>query len=157
MIQPKLKQCSECEDGKLSVLWQSNPPLCRAHSYRRTASKQVKERKAVYPIKDDEMKVEGIAEKDETFFAYAWQHSDHHCAECGKELKTFSRYFVHHILAKAKYKYFRWDIRNTIILCYDHHNQIESAISAPKLKVFAYCESMKKELLESINLEYNPK
>lgn len=156
-MQNKLKQCVECEVGKLSVLWQSNPPLCKYHSQIKTAKKQVAERKAIYPIKDDEMKVEGIAERDEKFFNYAWQHSEHICAECGKELKTFSRYFVHHILSKAKHKYFRWDIRNTIILCYQHHNEIESAISAPKLKVFKYCESVKKELLESIGMSYEPK
>ncbi len=109
-----------------------------------------------HPKEKQQMKVEGIAEKDEIFFKYVWDNSDHHCAECGMELKEFSRYWIHHILAKARYKYFRWDIRNTIILCYKHHNEIESAISAPKLKVFPYCESIKKELLQSINIEYSP-
>lgn len=110
-----------------------------------------------HPKEKQQMKVEGIAEKDEVFFKYVWDNSDHHCAECGKELKEFNRWWVHHVLPKARFKYFRWDIRNTIILCYKHHNEIESAISAPKLKVFPYCESVKKELLSSINLEYNPK
>lgn len=158
-MQSKLKQCEECPEGKLSILWKSNPKLCKYHAERfKIEKRKPSKTKAVYPIKEiDEMKVESIAEKDEVFFNYVWANSDHHCAECGRELKEFSRYWIHHVLAKARYKYFRWDIRNTIILCYKHHNEIESAISAPKLKVFPYCESIKKELLQSINIEYSPK
>jgi hypothetical protein len=153
-MQAKLKICSMCPpENNLRHIWKTfrdevsgeKVMLCKTHAMIKVAKKQIA------------MKQDGVAEKDEVFFKYVWDNSDHHCAECGKELKEFKRWWIHHLLPKAKYKYFRWDIRNTIILCYDHHNQIESAISAPKLKVFKYCESMKKELLASINIEYSPK
>lgn len=165
-MQAKLKPCSLCPpDNNLRHIWKTHrnengekEMLCRYHAQVKTAKKQVSQTKATYPIKEnDEMKLEGIAEKDKKFFAYVWANSEHFCAECGKELKEFKRWWIHHILSKAKFKYFRWDIRNTIILCYDHHNQIESSISAPKLKVFKYCEGIKKELLATQQIEYNPK
>jgi hypothetical protein len=83
------------------------------------------------------------------------------CAECNLSLPVFSpddealsfmvRSFQHHILPKNKYLKFRHDTRNIIFLCWqygcDAHSKAESAISYPKLKVFPYCESVKKELL----------
>lgn len=163
MIQPKLKQCSECEYGKLSVLWQSNPPLCRAHSYRRTASKHVKERKAIYPIKDDEMKVESIVDKDLEFYKFIWKKREHICAECGKELKEFDIDLFHHLLPKKKghggYPYFRHEEKNIVLLCgkFGCHGKAESAISYPKMKIFQQCENIKKQLLESVGIYYEPK
>lgn len=62
-----------------------------------------------------------------------------------------------HILGKAKFPYFRYDSRNIIILCYQHHNEIESAVSAPKLRVYEHCEERKRELLESVGITYESK
>jgi len=53
MIERKLKQCIECEEGRLSILWRSNPPLCKKHSFIRTAKKQIEEGKASKQTYDD--------------------------------------------------------------------------------------------------------
>jgi hypothetical protein len=85
------------------------------------------------------------------------------CAECNINLPVFPpsdvaskfliRSFQHHILPKSKYSKFRHDTRNIIFLCYQYgcngHSKAESAISYPKMKVYDYCESVKKELLNT--------
>ena len=97
------------------------------------------------------------SDQDERFFQYVWDNSNKCCTECGKVLGEFKRWYVHHILAKATHPYFRYEPKNVIILCYQHHNEIESAISAPKLKVYAHCEKVKKTLLESVGMNYENK
>jgi len=104
-------------------------------------------------------------EDDKTFFLTnyfnAVRYNEWNCAECGQKLPTFSpddealsymvRNFQHHILSKSKYSQFRYNTHNIIFLCWqygcDAHTKAESAISRPKLKVFPYMESVKKELL----------
>ncbi len=147
MLQRKQVKCYKC--GSMTSLYRLEYGENKEKRY--SCSK--------HPKKEVEVKLEGIADKDEKFFEYVWKNSDHHCAECGVEIKEFSRDYVHHVLAKARYKYFRWDIRNTIILCgrFGCHGKAESAISYPKMKIYAYCESLKRELLESIDMVYDPK
>lgn len=163
MIQPKLKQCEMCPDGKLSVLWSSNPKLCRYHAQTKIAKKQVAERKAIYPIKENEMKVESIVDKDLEFYKFIWKKRERICAECGKELKEFDIDLFHHLLPKKKghggYPYFRHEEKNIVLLCgkFGCHGKAESAISYPKMKIFQQCENIKKQLLESVGIPYEPK
>ncbi len=152
-MQAKLKQCSQCPEGKLSILWRSNPPTCRYHAQVQTAKKQISEKK----------KEGGIAEKDSKFYAYLWKIKPHYCRECSGELILKEghdcRDFAHHILPKKQFPYFRWDERNIIMLCgrFGCHGKAESAISFPKMKVYGFCEQRKKELLESVGISYERK
>lgn len=140
MIARKQKPCKE--NGHLAYLFSHG--YCRYH----WALKNNKEQK---------VKKEGKFEKDEKFFRWVWDRSDKKCAECGKVLSEFKRWWVHHLLPKAKFPYFRYEISNTIILCYQHHGEIESATSAPKMKVFEMCEKRKAEMLSSVGIDYAKK
>lgn len=90
----------------------------------------------------------GLADEDEKFFRMAWATLPHYCIECDAEIRKYSRWNIHHILPKSKYPFFRHDIRNVVMLCYQHHGEAESAISYPKMKIYPHCESIKKMLLE---------
>lgn len=142
-----LKQCIECPAGVLRPLWKSNPPLCKTHAHYRSAKKQIAEKKVV----------DSKADKDERFYKFVWANKNHVCEECGKQLTDMKRWYMHHILPKAKFPYFRFDSRNIIILCYTHHNEIESAVSAPKMTVYSQCEELKRKLLSEAGIEYSPK
>ena len=98
-----------------------------------------------------------MGHKDNKFFEYVWKVRPHVCQECGRELKEMKKWYMHHILSKAKYPYFRHDERNILMLCYQHHNEIESATSAPKLKVFPLQEKIKQKLLAEVGYEYEIK
>lgn len=98
------------------------------------------------------MKAKPISDKDELFYKHIWKTKEHFCTECGKELTEFKRWYVHHLLPKARFPYFRHDENNVIIVCYQHHNECESATSYPKLKIYDWCEKKKKKLLESVGL-----
>lgn len=152
-MKARLKQCCECEEGKLSVLWKANPPLCRYHAQMRTAKKQVAEKK----------KEDGVSAKDDEFYKYVWSVQPHFCANCGRELKELNKDFIHHILPKHKgsggYPYFRWDERNVIILCgkFGCHQKAENANEYPRMKIFEYCEKVKAYLLNEVGMTYQPK
>lgn len=140
-IDRKMNHCVVC--GKPSGTWK-NCINCRAKIYR---DRSIKKRE-----------MNGAAQQDdEKFYQHTWKHSLHYCAECGAALKEFNRWWVHHILSKSKYPAYRHDSRNIILLCYQHHNEAESSISYPKLKIFEYCEMMKRLLLAESGIEYNPK
>lgn len=145
MIAKKLKQCVDCEKGKLSYLWKSNPPLCRYHSSARNQ-------------KEVAVKVKSISDVDERFYEFVWKHRDHFCAECGATLKEIKRDYFHHILPKRKgaggFPYFRHEDMNIILLCWSCHQKAESAISYPKMKVFGFCEGIKRQLLSNVGIEY---
>lgn len=132
-----------CDCGKPSGTW-SKCVQCRGKIYA--------ERSRV------KREGKGITDnKDEKFFKYVWDNSPHVCSECGKILNEFKRWYIHHILAKSNFPYFRTDPRNAIILCYQHHNEIESSISAPKMKVYEHCEKVKYKLLQEVGIDYERK
>lgn len=87
---------------------------------------------------------------DELFYKTIWNKSLHYCAECGKELKEFSFDWFHHILEKRNYPALRHEELNIILLCgrFGCHAKAESAISYPKMKVYEYCEQIKKHFLK---------
>lgn len=63
---------------------------------------------------------------DQKFYLEIWSERTHECKECWKNLgETMSRYFMAHILSKGSYPSFRHDKRNIVLLCIDHHNQLD--------------------------------
>lgn len=94
---------------------------------------------------------------DNAFYLKIWNERAHTCEECfcnlnagkpdGEKYLHNIRFFCHHILAKSKYKQFRHTALNIALLCRFHHSCVESAISAPKMKIAPHLESIKQHLL----------
>ena len=70
--------------------------------------------------------------KDQEFYEEIWNDRQHYCVECyanginnhlGDEL---NRYFMAHIWSKGSNNHFRHDPRNIVILCPNHHNQLDA-------------------------------
>lgn len=110
-----------------------------------------------HPKKDRAMKIEGLVDKDTRFYQFVWKHREHFCEECGKEIHECKPMYMHHVLPKSRYKYFRHEVRNIAILCYGCHGKAESAISLPKMKSFRAFESIKKTLLAEVGIDYETK
>lgn len=133
-IERKNNSCKLC--GKPSGTW-TKCVVCRAKIYAERSRKK-REAKGITP------------EGDEKFYREIWNHNLHFCAECGSEIQKFSWDNFHHILKKERYPEFRYEEFNIIILCgrYGCHGKAESAISYPKMKVYEYCEQIKKHFLK---------
>ncbi len=144
MIARKLKPCKSC--GKMTYLFSHGN--CKSCSAKKS-------------FEDKKTDVKYIADNDTIFFRYIWNKKPHVCAECSKEIKEFTKTSFHHILPKRKgtggYPYFRYTEKNIIMLCAFHHGEAESAVSYPKMKIFAFCEKIKKDLLAMVGMEYNLK
>ncbi len=138
MIERKKKICKTCGNEDF-IFGHGNCKKCYNKAY----------------IQKTKVKLESKLNKDNKFFEYVWKTKPHYCQECGKELGEMKKWYMHHILPKSKYPYWRHDERNILMLCYQHHNEIESAISAPKLKVFALAESIKEKLFNEVGMHYN--
>lgn len=114
-----------------------------------------------HPKKEAVMKQKSIVDKDAEFYEFIWKKRPHYCMECGAELHKLDHWFFHHVLPKKKgiggFSYFRHDERNIILLCRRHHGEIESAISAPKMKIFPAVEKIKFNLLQDVGIDYEIK
>ena len=135
-IQPKHNTCSVEGCNRPSGTWTK----CTHHRAIIYAERSKKKREAM-----------GISsEDDQKFYRDIWKHDLHFCAECGSTIKEFNWDNFHHILPKNKYPALRYEKYNIIILCgkYGCHAKAESAISYPKMKIYAYCESVKKQFLK---------
>lgn len=142
MIQRKLNPCKKC--GKPSYIFSHG--LCRF-----CAGAEANKKK--------QMKNKSITDKDNLLYTKIWSERKLVCAECGKSLTAFSnKDQFHHILPKSKYPYFRHDERNIILLCgkFGCHSKAESAVEYPKMKIYNHCESIKKELLATVGIDYFP-
>lgn len=143
MMQPKLKQCSECPDGKLSFLWKSNPPLCRYHAQVKTAKKQV----SINQERTD---------KREKFYQAIHKKFNGICQETGKQL-TYSNKHCAHILPKSKYDYFEFDLRNGILVSWNIHAIIDrgSPEQRKQLKVWKRIQDIRSKLLDEVGLTFD--
>lgn len=145
-IRQKLEQCIDCPPNTLKPVWKrdKNKPLCRYHAMMRTAKNNIHQN----TTKVDE---------DKKFYEWIWAKRPHYCMECGAELYELDHWFFHHVLPKSKYKYFRHDERNIVLLCRKHHGEAESATSYPKMKVFSILEEIKRKLLDDVGITYESK
>lgn len=122
MIQPKLKQCIECPEGKLSILWSANPKLCRYHAQVKTAKKQLSEGKASKQVYDD-------------FCRKLWKKRKHVSELTGKGLPEYEphnpkfcnliRFHMHHFWAKSKHPELMLDENNIVFLTREEHAIVE--------------------------------
>lgn len=121
-MQRKLKQCVECPEGVLSVLWKSNPPLCKKHSFIRTAKKQIEAGKESKKAYDD-------------FCRALWKKRKHVSQLSGKTLPEYDphspkfcnliRFHMHHFWAKSKHPELMLDENNIIFLTREEHAIVE--------------------------------
>lgn len=107
-----------------------------------------------HPKQEQKVKTQSIHDKDQKFYEFIWKKREHFCEECGKEIKECRPIFFHHLLPKAKFKYFRHDERNIAILCYTCHGKAESAMSYSKMKMHERFERIKEKLLEEVGINY---
>lgn len=147
MIAKKMKQCVDCEKGKLSYLWKSNPPLCRYHSFARGK------------------KVSDVIEKPEAgkldlWYMKIYSLADGVCAESGRKLK-FDKKYCAHLLPKKKgiggFPYFKYDLRNGVLLDWRFHGILDkgSATQRRALKTWEYISLQRKMLLDEVGMNYD--
>lgn len=132
MIKSRLKQCGECPKGKLSILWRSNPPLCKSHAMIQIAKKQIKEGKASKDMYDD-------------FCRNLWKKRNHISELSGDVLPEYDphnpkfcnliRFHMHHFWAKSKHPELMFDETNIVFLTREEHAIVEFGSDAQKEKI----------------------
>lgn len=120
-IKPFKMICIKCGNkSDSSLCWKCKPkkPL------KKTTLKKVSEKGKI----KKEAKKEQFKD-DVAFYDYIWHHRLHICEECEYEGKkswlneaTINNF--HHLLFKSKYPEFRYEPKNIVILCQDHHNSV---------------------------------
>lgn len=67
-----------------------------------------------------------IAQANQRFYEWAWEHSRHYCEECMLPLRQYSAGHISHILTRGAHIEMAHDFRNKNILCAKHHAQWET-------------------------------
>jgi hypothetical protein len=123
---------------------------------RRSTSnkKKVKKNKRKVPTK-----ILQIIERDERFYEYIFNNSEHKCEECGCNLpdtfrsyegKVVARFQYSHILTKGAYQKFRWHKLNWNRLCLDDHEKWERG-DRKSMKIYKKNISLVQEIKENPN------
>ena len=88
-----------------------------------------------------------LIEQDKLFYMEIWAASDERCYECRKKLSNPpSMLYFHHAMPKRLFPNLRHVHENVILLCPDHHQQVEVNIDkTPRTK--ALTEDIRKKLL----------
>jgi 5-methylcytosine-specific restriction endonuclease McrA len=122
---------------------------CYACEFQMTPEKG----KKVYIIPRQTPEQRDIKAKDLIYYRQCFEYSNKICEECETQLgEKWDPYFVAHIISKGNNTDLRWDERNHVILCPDHHNQFDS-MDRSKMKIYAETERVRQEL----NYEYYSK
>lgn len=85
-------------------------------------------------------------EANSKFYRFAWDNRPHRCEECFKPLHDYSAIYVSHILSRGAHPAMAYDIRNTNILCFKHHNQWETG-NRKGMRIYNTNERIKDVLL----------
>lgn len=119
----KLKICSIC--NKPSVLWRSNPNLCKQCSLQSKVKSSNKSNKIVeYTRKYIKYKRKTTGERD--LFLSIWLNRVHFCENCGKYLGEEPLIFhFSHIKGKGAYPELRLAEDNIELLCLECHQAWE--------------------------------
>ncbi len=91
-----------------------------------------------------------IAQANEKFFRWVWEHKPHYCEETMKPLSNYSAAFCSHILTRGAFPEMATDPRNINILSVEQHNKWENG-NRKEMRV--YNENMKT--IEMLKREYN--
>lgn len=95
---------------------------------------------------------------DKLTYMELWNTKPHYCEECNKFLGDHTaeeaaknhKYVFSHILKKGMYGLIRNDARNFNLLCFEHHNQWESANTRKTMNIW----EKNKEIMMTLLTEY---
>jgi len=118
MIERKKKICKICKEPQF--IWARG--CCKSCDYKENPPKKI-----------DRTKRKETGELE--FMKMVWEASAHNCQECGVYLPEFSPYYMAHILSKGAAPEHRLNPSNIIILCVEHHNQLDGG-DKTKMKIF---------------------
>lgn len=78
------------------------------------------------------------------------------CAESGRKV-SFSNMCCAHLLPKSKYGYFKFDLRNGILLSREYHAILDKGTASQRrsLKVWEYVCLQRQLLLSEVGLEFD--
>jgi len=140
-IQPKKKICKSC--GVSSYIFSRG--RCQQCA-RREDAKPIAKVSEKGKIKREAKK--DLIEEDKLFYMEVWAASNERCYECGRKLSNPpSLLYFHHAMPKRLFPALRHVHENIILLCPDHHQQVEVNIDkAPRTK--ALTEQIRKQLLQ---------
>lgn len=91
-----------------------------------------------------------IAQANEKFFRWVWEHKPHYCEETMKPLSNYSAAFCSHILTRGAFPEMATDPRNINILSVEQHNKWENG-NRKEMRI--YNGNMKT--IEILKREYN--
>lgn len=91
-----------------------------------------------------------IAQANEKFFRWVWEHKPHYCEETMKPLPNYSAAFCSHILTRGAFPEMATDPRNINILSFEQHNKWENG-NRKEMRI--YPGNMKT--IEMLKREYN--
>lgn len=109
--------------------------------------------RAPYRIPKKSAKQKDVKDKDIVYYKQCYEYSPKICEECGVSLgEIWKPEFVAHVIAKNVNPECRYDERNHVILCFDHHFKFDFG-DKTKMKIYAETELIRQEL----TLEYYQK
>lgn len=91
-----------------------------------------------------------VAQANEKFFRWVWEHKPHRCEETFRPLDHYSAVYCSHILTRGAYPEMATDPRNINILCYEMHNKWETG---KRYEMRIYEKNM--ETIEKLKKEYS--
>lgn len=158
-ITRKKKQCKICL--KMCYIFSNGRcKTCSQIAYAEKAKEKfaVKKRpKKIMPTQ--KYKVEKAAERiamETVWDLRSNEMGECQCAECGCNLgSTFNPYNLAHVLGKGANKAMQSNIDNFILLCADHHHQLDNGV-ASGMKIYSEVQEIKRKLklLDSKNIGF---
>lgn len=106
----------------------------------------------MFPTKKYLRKRKEVLSQDEDFYLQIWNDRPHTCTECGCYLPNWNQgkvnkmYFAH-ILSKGAFPKFRRNKDNIILLCADHHSQLDHG-DKTKMRIWDWLDGKTQELKE---------
>lgn len=76
-----------------------------------------------------------VAEANEKFYKWVWEHKPHYCEETLRPLSHYSASFISHILTRGAFPELATDPRNVNILCIEKHQQWETG-DREKMRIY---------------------
>ena len=91
-----------------------------------------------------------IAQANEKFFRWVWEHKPHYCEETMKPLSNYSAAFCSHILTRGAFPEMATDPRNINILSVEQHNKWENG-NRKEMRIY----NGNIKTIEMLKREYN--
>ena len=126
------KPCRECDREEQIA------GLCVYHYWQSKRTPVKASKKAPAKIKSDT-----------AFYTECWQSLPHACKECGKPFDQPMRWMFAHILPKSVYPTLRHNPQNIVLLCFDHHRQLDQG-RASEMRIAPWIAERREELKNQV-------